>query len=239
MRGNHLFLALSVPLALLAGAAEAADLPTKKPAPAPVFAPPPFSFTGPYVGAQGGYAWDGEEVYVPRYERNSFSIERTGAFGGLVAGYDYQFGNSMWGGGGVVAGVQADYNLSSATGSATPRGIYHATNKVNNFGSVDLKLGYAFGRFMVYGIGGLGMLDVNHTVSLPYIPYAFGSYSTFGTGFNIGGGVEYAFTDNWIGFIDYKHYRNPSTWYSAIPVLGPHSTTETLSIVRAGVGYKF
>src|SRR5271166_391818 len=35
-------------------AAQAADLPTKKEAPAPVFVPPPFTWTGFYVGLNAG-----------------------------------------------------------------------------------------------------------------------------------------------------------------------------------------
>ncbi len=77
--------ALGSCVAILVFAAQAADLPTRKPAPAP---PAPFSWTGPVIGLQGGFGWDGEEIYVPWVWHKPWSVERHGGFGGVVGGYD-------------------------------------------------------------------------------------------------------------------------------------------------------
>lgn len=232
MGGHGKFWSLGVLLALTLGGAQASDLPTHKPAPIPIAPVLPFSWTGPFLGLQGGYAWDGEEVYVPWVWHIPYSVERHGGFGGVVGGYDYQWGN-------FVVGVEADYNLANVTGGAAVRSTYITTNRVSSFGSVDLKLGYAFDRLLVYGLGGLGLMDANHTLDDPFVPFSYGSYNTFGAGWNAGAGVQYAFTNAWSAFVEFRHYRNPSTYFPILPVLGPHSTTETLSNVRFGIVYKF
>jgi outer membrane immunogenic protein len=116
MGGYQRILALSVPVALALGAAQAADLPTHKQAPPALIAPVlPFNWTGPFLGLQGGFAWDGEEVYVPSDSPFEYSVDRHGGFAGVVGGYNYQFSA-------VVVGVEADYNLANVTGGAAVHG---------------------------------------------------------------------------------------------------------------------
>src|SRR5277367_7072424 len=83
----------------LAGTAVAADLPTMKgPPPAPPVVP--FSWTGFYLGAHVGGAWDHDQFsFTPAgtQTRNSASS----VFGGGQAGYNYQISS-------VVLGVEGD-----------------------------------------------------------------------------------------------------------------------------------
>ena len=66
-------------ISLLAGSALAADLPTRKGPPiAPVYVPPPFTWTGFYVGANAGGGW------ASRNNNNNLGFPFVGAlpFGG-------------------------------------------------------------------------------------------------------------------------------------------------------------
>lgn len=212
----------------LTGGAMASDLPTHKapPPPAPSIVPA-FSWTGFYGGLQGGYSWDGEEVYAAGI---SYSLERSGGFGGVVAGYDYQIGN-------FVIGAQGEYNIASIQGSATPAPTYSLSTRVNSFGSLDARAGFAIDRILVYGLGGVAFGSIDHTITLTGIEQD--SFSAFQTGYDYGAGAEYAFTNNWAMFAEYRHYNFGHENFAAVGALGPHHTVETLSSMLLGVVYKF
>lgn len=240
MRPIHNLGLLGPAFLLALGAAEAADLPTHKPGYAPAEAQPapaeapltpaPFTWTGPYLGVQAGYAWDGQQMLVRSVSNTPYAVERHGEFAGVVGGYDYQLGSTVF-------GVEADYNKSAVTGGAAIDHVYVATNRVNNFGSIDARLGHAFDRILVYGVGGLAFGQMDHTLDVPWV--AFQKFSAFQTGYNWGFGAEYAFDNHWAALVELRHYHWFPRDFTAMPVLGPHNTIETLSIVKLGVVYRF
>lgn len=210
---------------LIGGAASAADLPTRK-APPPVIVVPPISWTGFYVSAEGGYAWDGSIVYIgPRNK----GFGDTGGFGGGNVGYNYQFGS-------FVVGAQAGYDFAGINGSsyAYPYGV---EAKIDGFGSVDGKAGVAFGPALLYAIGGFSFADVRHTIS-PTWSYLSYSYSGTQTGWDVGVGLAYKFTPNISTFVEFRRYDwgsenfNDYNFYS-------HSIKQTLDVGRAGITYQF
>ena len=114
----------SVALATMAGAALAADLPSRRVAPAPYVAVPVFTWTGFYVGVNAGYGFSDSNnrnfgfngpltavgptatpvVAFPGtvFGNNGANGQnRDGFVGGGQIGYNYQFGN-------IVVGVEAD-----------------------------------------------------------------------------------------------------------------------------------
>ena len=66
-------------------AAQAADLPTRKEAPPPVFVPPPFTWTGFYIGLNAGAAWSmgnrTTSLTVPTFTNNFLLAEWPGNLG--------------------------------------------------------------------------------------------------------------------------------------------------------------
>src|SRR5579871_100128 len=84
--------------------AQAADLPTRKEAPAPIFVPPPFTWTGFYIGLNAGAVWgsggnasstlyaNGFPFLYKIWPGGGFGNGNTGFIGGGQAGYNWQTG---------------------------------------------------------------------------------------------------------------------------------------------------
>lgn len=113
-------------LGLLGSSAFAADLPTRKGPPiAPVYVPPPFTWTGFYVGLNAGGGWasrsNNNNLGFPFFGAVPFggsSIpfatsgnggNQSGFIGGVQAGYNYQFGI----GSGFVLGAETDIDWAN------------------------------------------------------------------------------------------------------------------------------
>src|SRR5271163_3972055 len=109
-------------------AAQAADLPTRKEAPAPVFVPPPFTWTGFYVGVNAGGIWPSGSRNATLFAPATFAFpvstffpgglgsQSAGFAGGGQAGYNWQTGA-------FVLGVETDFDgstLSKSTNFISP-----------------------------------------------------------------------------------------------------------------------
>src|SRR5579864_5420493 len=107
-----------------AAAAQAADLPTRKEAPAPIFVPPPFTWTGFYVGVNAGGIWPSGSREASIFDPNSgtdfgfinagfpggLGSQSAGFIGGGQAGYNWQTGA-------FVLGVETDFDGSTLSKS--------------------------------------------------------------------------------------------------------------------------
>src|SRR3984957_10988552 len=82
--------------------AQAADLPTRKEAPQPVFVPPPFTWTGFYVGLNAGGVWPSGSRSASLFDPSA------GTDGGFIgAGFPGGLGSPR---AGLIGGGQGGYN---------------------------------------------------------------------------------------------------------------------------------
>jgi len=206
---------LAALMAGVASSAMAADLPTRKAPPAPQVysAPPVFSWTGFYVGVNGG--WGGGTG------GKDFGNVSGGLVGGTV-GYNYQIGQ-------FVVGLEGDWDWADLTKSGTYDTYYK--NKVDDLVTVRARAGYAIDRALLYVTGGYAGAD--DKISLP------GSYSSsqWRNGGVIGAGLEYAFTNNISAKAEYLYAPLGSKSYWDGVNYGKSDLN--LSLVRVGLNYKF
>lgn len=205
-------LAAGLALALVAGSALAADLPSYK-APPPPPPPPPFTWTGLYGGVNVGYGFGAGDYETGAYIYPGFpnggawsgSQNITGALGGGQLGFNYQF--SPW----LVVGLEADIQAADLNGQRSYLGpgfgppvnltAVNSAKSVDWFGTVRGRLGFVLPSWpnsMVYGTGGFAYGGLDHSVSVAnFFPTAAAAsngrslFSDTATGWTAGGGVEW------------------------------------------------
>jgi len=226
-------------ICLLAGtAAVAADLPSRAPAPLPM--PPAFTWTGAYFGVQVGGGTGPTTINAFPFGQN-LSFQSSGVFGGIHLGYNIQLNS-------IVIGLQGEYNFAGIHGNTNAFPFNNVSNSIRQFGSVDGRVGLAFDRLLVYAIGGFAYADIRNSVGFatPLGIDGNRNYIASQPGWDVGGGLEYALTDNWTARAEYRYYNwGPKTYYDTVNfgvlagLYPPHSTKDTLHTGRIGLTYKF
>lgn len=219
---------------LAVATASAADLPSRRMAPvaAPVAFVPAFSWTGFYVGLQGGYQWastGGSYNTVPAGVPVAYSYDPKGWLFGGHLGYNYQINQ-------VVFGLEGDVEWSNVKRShIAAAGIYHQT-QIDWQASLRARLGLAVDRALIYVTGGLAYADMNYSQgNLGLAPNIAYSKSKFG--YTVGAGVEYAFTNNITGRVEYRYTDFGRV--SAANAAWTDSAKTDAHAVRVGASYKF
>jgi outer membrane immunogenic protein len=227
--------------------AMAADMPLPGPAPIPpnsyypVVAP--LNWSGLYVGVNGGYGFGSSTWKNAGVSTGSFSTN-----GGLAGG---TVGLNYAGYGGFLFGVEGDLDWSGLTGSSSTAacaalGAAAGTacqTKSGWLSTARARVGYAFDRVLVFGTAGAAVADFRVGLNPPATFVSVGPQ----VGWTAGGGLEYAFTENWTAKVEYLFVNLgtiacPSGSVCAVVnPLGLSSASVSLNenIVRAGLNYRF
>jgi outer membrane immunogenic protein len=223
--------------------------------------PPAFTWSGFYGGQAGGYTFSGDGAAKPDSfwstamdaAGSAFTAANGGAqphnfLGGGQVGFNYQLSS-------FVFGVEGDL---SYTGLSTVDSLAASTTGGNLGFTSDMsshwlstmrgRFGTAFDRLLVYTTGGLALAERNFTNG--YVvqspdgqDFSIGSSSRMAAGLAIGGGLEYALTQNWTLKGEYLYANlgagRSSLDNSTIPTASFHQGDLDEKVVRAALNYKF
>jgi outer membrane immunogenic protein len=202
-----------------AGAADLSVAPIYK-AP-PLVAPSAYNWSGFYLGANGGGAWG-----TSNWD-SAGSFNLSGAVAGGTAGYNWQLGRT-------VLGLEGDLDWSNLNGTTTA--LCPAGCKTSNdwLGTFRGRAGLAFDRFMPYVTGGLAVGDIHATTP------GFPGTSQTNAGWTVGGGLEFALTNNWTAKAEYLHVDlgNLNCGFNC-GVTSNNNVSARSDQVRGGLNFRF
>jgi outer membrane immunogenic protein len=215
--------------------ATAADLSARPmPVKAPVVAAPAWSWTGFYIGINGGGVWHRARADVDPAVAGSDSatVKAFGAtFGGQV-GANWQVDR-------FVLGIEADWNWVDASDTANFTVVpdFNFSSKLSSLVTVRGRVGITLSPTMIYATGGFAAGKVNN-----FVPARFGGFSDSDvkTGWTAGGGIEHMFARNWTvkGEALYVDLRDSTVQGNDGPgYVGRF--TNTAVIARGGVNFKW
>ena len=178
------------------------------------------NWTGPYVGLNVGYAFNGIAVK----NGSNFTSLIVGVAGGGQAGYDFQSGNS-------VVGIVADASYSAANYSANDTSLTKFTEPYN--ASLRLRAGYLVNEETLFYL--TGGYSVNRQV-IDVSAYSINDGRLL-TGYIIGAGLERLIFDNLSTYAEYRYSNDGSETYNfnGTTATGAYNQSE----VRIGLNYRF
>lgn len=191
-----------------------------------------YNWSGAYIGLDAGGSFGNYTQFDDNGRGVKIDVSRF--TGGVYTGYNWQISN-------FVAGLEAD--ISNGPKGITRRGTsgpyWHCGTgdcdaDITYYGTVRARFGYAINRTLIYGTGGFaygrssgGIFDSDQ------------QGHGMNTGWTLGGGAEYAFTQHIVARAEYLHVDlgdiKFGEGYGGSRFRG-HGSFDT---VRVGIAYKF
>ncbi len=230
----------------------------------PLNRPPVFTWTGFYGGQAGGYTFTGKSQHPDgvfgaaadaagsAFDAASGSAMRTSLGGGQL-GFNYQIQN-------FVFGLETDLNYTNYATPASPAALTNggATDSVAYTSGVGAhwlstirgRFGTTIDRLLIYGTAGFAVAGRNLNNGAVILSpngqdYAIGTAAHTASGIALGGGLEYALTNNWTlkGEYLYTDLGPGRTFGTSGAVVSGGLANRQLElderVVRAAINYKF
>ncbi len=172
-----------------------------------LYAPPPITWAGFYVGLHAGYGWGNSdwkalEDIPPVFAGETFSHDPEGGLVGGQIGYNGQSGPFVWGIEATLSGT--DINEETRTDFGILNDAIELESSIDTLWTVTGRLGYAWGPLLTYVKAGYAGADVELSVRDPFLFEI--SESQTHHGWTVGAGLEYLASENLVLGLEYNYY---------------------------------
>ncbi len=217
--------------------ASAADMPVKAP---PMAAP--YSWSGLYLGGSVGWAKDRYDwsFEFPFSTHQNYSFGRDDTTYGLHLGVQQQWN---W----LVLGFEAGWMSKTSWADEPGFGNNFALISQSRRGDTieaGARVGVAQSNWLLYGTGGIATATL-YSQGVRATGALVEPSSATHSGWYAGGGIEYAFFDNWVVGVEYQHISLNSELQCGIPGDCTSASSDnryvsgSSDIVRGRLSYKF
>ncbi len=217
----------------------AAGMPVKAP---PLSPPPVTSWTGVYLGINGG-GGRGTTDHTDEFGITTSNFRQSGGLVGVTYGGNWQTGP-------FVLGFEGDFDFAHINGTfsnavlCSVNGGSTCFTNLETFATDRVRAGIDVNGWLLFGTAGIGYGQVNAGQN-PCGLTIFGGNScneVWRNGSVAGGGVEKMFARHWSAKVEYLHFNFGNKFGYEPALIGggnPVSALERGDIVRAGINYHF
>jgi outer membrane immunogenic protein len=206
----------------------------------------PYNWSGCYVGGSVGWATANEWK----------STDLNGFASGTVSPWDFSLGNEAIGGGTLgcnwqannrlVLGIEGEGGFLKVEGPAPQPlagggfgSVSDAAKIGTGYGLIAGRIGAAFDRLLLYGKIGVAFYHTTSTITDANTPGFVATGSKSQTPFAVGGGIEYAMWDHWMGKVEYVFFDRGSAFNACGQGFCWKQDLSAVHTFKVGVNYKF
>ncbi|HEY1978810.1 MAG TPA: outer membrane beta-barrel protein [Xanthobacteraceae bacterium] len=212
-----------------------------------------YSWTGFYIGGEAGWSWATQQIThvtgATAFPAGSVDtpLDQNGPLGGIYAGYNYQMSQ-------FLAGIDGDIMTTDMTGTGRDVSPVNGdaalhSDQINWIATATGRVGYFSNNWLLFAKAGWAWAPFGESNILRTHGGGLVNTSTSSAtrnGWTAGAGLEWGFAAHWSAKLEYDYigfatanYLSMVTSAAGAVSAETRSATSSLSMLKAGVGFRF